>query len=133
MTGVQTCALPIFRGGRTTTVSALVFDRKVHETLDKLLDSGSPALIQAMPGLGLSGNTYVTIGDVEAEYLSSDAREDGWRWIADITETDRPTGGIQGSATRTWTDVSTDFATWDDMFAAYSDWTGVLIDDPGQP
>ena len=118
------------RGGRSTTVSALVFDRKVNETLDKLLDSGSPALIQAMPGLGLSGNVYVTIGDVDSDYLSSSAREDGWRWIADITETDRPTGGIQGSALRTWTDVQTTYATWDDMFAAHSDWTGVLIDDP---
>ena len=118
------------RGGRTTTVSALVFDRKIHETLDKLLDPGSPALIQAMPGLGLSGNVYVSIGDADSEYLSSSAREDGWRWVAKITEIDRPTGGMQGSPDRTWQTISADFATWDDLFTAHSDWIGVLIDDP---
>jgi hypothetical protein len=116
------------RSGRTSSITVLIWDPESNELFNSLLDAGTPALVQAMPGFGIDGNLYVAIGDVEVEPLSPDAREDGWRWTLAITEVDRPEGGLQGSAASTWNDILNDsaYATWEHLFNAHETWTDVL-------
>ncbi|MFE3409447.1 hypothetical protein ACFXMT_14255 [Streptomyces mirabilis] len=114
------------RGGRTASITVLVWDPAGNELFDSLLDSGAPALVQAMPGYGLNGNLYLSIGDVDVEPLDPDAREDGWRWTLAVTEVDRPAGGLQGSALSTWTNILSGYATWEALFNARGTWTDVL-------
>lgn len=114
------------RAGRTGSISLLVWDEATHDAFDALLDSGLPLLIQAMPGYGLAGNVYVRVGGVDVEPLSGDARADEWRWTLELAEIDRPKGGLQGSAGRTWQDVYDDFETWDAVYGAYETWADVL-------
>jgi hypothetical protein len=114
------------RSGRSSSITVLIWDPEANELFNSLLDSGATALIQAMPGYGIDGNLYLSIGDVDVEPLSPDAREDGWRWTLAITETDRPDGGLQGSGTTTWQTIYDGYATWEDLFDAHASWTDVL-------
>ncbi|MFE9335278.1 hypothetical protein [Streptomyces sp. NPDC007063] len=116
------------RSGRKASVSVLVWDEAEHYTLDALLDSGLPALIQAMPGYGLPGNLYVSIGDATAESVTGEANTPGWRWAFEITEIDRPYGGLQGSALSTWQTVLDNYDTWEDVFDAFDTWADVLTE-----
>ncbi|MGW6754532.1 hypothetical protein [Streptomyces sp. NPDC055006] len=116
------------RGGRTASATILVWDPADNALFDSLLDSGLPALIQAMPGYGIEGNLYVSIGDSDVDPLSPDAREAGWRWTLALTEIDRPEGGLQGSAASTWQTImdTVAYATWEDLFNSHDAWTDVL-------
>jgi hypothetical protein len=116
------------RSGRTSSITVLVWDPESNELFDSLLDAGTPALVQAMPGYGIDGNLYVSVGDVDVEPLDPDARVPGWRWTLAITEVDRPDGGLQGSAGSTWQTIlsDVDYPTWEDLFNAHSTWTTVL-------
>lgn len=114
------------RAGRTSSISVLVWDSAANELFDSLLDSGLPALIQAMPGYGLDGNLYLSIGDVDVEPLDPDAREEGWRWTLSVTEVDRPGGGLQGSAGITWQTIFSNYSTWEDVFNSHATWADVL-------
>lgn len=114
------------RSSRSGELSVFVWDRHSNDLLNKLLDSGAVALIQAAPEYALPPNLYVSIGDSKAEPLSADAKEPGWRWALPITEVDRPIGGIKGSASRTW-DMVEDAASWFDVFNSYETWEEVLI------
>ncbi|MFJ9318807.1 hypothetical protein [Streptomyces globisporus] len=116
------------RAGRTSSLTVLVWDPAANALFDSLLDSGTVALIQAMPGYGIDGNLYVSVGDVDVEPLSPDAREEGWRWTLDITEVDRPDGGLQGSSGSTWQTIlgNSAYGTWEDLFRAHETWTTVL-------
>jgi hypothetical protein len=116
------------RAGRTSSITVLIWDPEANELFDALLDAGGTALVQAMPGYGIDGNLYVSIGDVDVEPLSPDAREDGWRWTLAITEVDRPDGGLQGSAGSTWQTISTGYPTWEDVFSGNDTWTTVLTE-----
>lgn len=116
------------RSGRTASISILVWDTSSNELFNSLLDSGLPALIQAMPGFGMDGNTYLSVGDVDVDPLSPDAREEGWRWTLDVTEINRPEGGLQGSALSTWQTLLNNplYPTWEDIFETHDTWTQVL-------
>lgn len=114
------------RAGRTGSVSFLVWDASANELLNSLLDTGLPALIQAMPGYGVAGNLYLSIGDAEVEPLDPDAREPGWRWTLAVTEIDRPSGGLQGTAGATWQAEYTEYATWQELFDSNATWADVL-------
>ncbi|MFJ4529054.1 hypothetical protein [Streptomyces nigrescens] len=114
------------RAGRTSSISVLVEDPADNAQFDSLLDSGLPALIQAMPGFGIDGNLYVAVGDIECDPLHSAANVPGWRWTLPISETDRPAGGIQGSALSTWQDINDDNADWFAVFDGNSTWADVL-------
>ncbi|MCX4547277.1 hypothetical protein [Streptomyces sp. NBC_01500] len=118
------------RAGRTSSITVLVWDPEANALFDSLLDAGTPALVQAMPGYGIEGNLYVSIGDVDVEPLSPDAREDGWRWTLVVTEIDRPDGGLQGSALNTWQTVldSSLYPTWGALFNVHETWTSVLTE-----
>lgn len=114
------------RAGRESSITLLIWDQESNELFNSLLDAGLPALIQAMPGYGLDGNLYVSIGDTECEPLDPDAREPGWRWSLSITEIDRPGGGLQGSSGKTWQNIYDAYASWDALFDAWANWTDVL-------
>ena len=118
------------RAGRTSSITVLIWDPEANALFDSLLDAGTPALVQAMPGYGIEGNLYVSIGDVDCEPLDPDARVPGWRWTLPITEVDRPDGGLQGSAASTWQAIldSSAYPTWEDLFNAHDDWTSVLTE-----
>lgn len=115
------------RGGRTGSITVLVWDEPSNAHFNALLDNGLTALIQAMPGYGIDGNLYVSIGDSEVEPLTQNARDDGWRWTLAISETDRPAGGLQGSALATWQTVNDGNADWFAVFDGHATWTDVLI------
>lgn len=114
------------RAGRESSITVLIWDPQANELFNSLLDSGTVALVQAMPGYGIDGNLYVSVGDVDSDPLDPDAREPGWRWSLSITEVDRPAGGLQGSAAKTWQNIADTYGTWDDLFDAWASWTDVL-------
>lgn len=118
------------RAGRTSSITVLIWDPEANALFDSLLDAGTAALVQAMPGYGIEGNLYVSIGDVDVEPLDPDARVPGWRWTLAITEVDRPDGGLQSSATNTWQTImdSTAYPTWEELFNAHETWTSVLTE-----
>lgn len=119
------------RPGRTATVTFLVWDEASNAQFDSLLDTGLPALIQAMPGYGVDGNLYVSIGQVEVESVTGAATVPGWRWTLSVTEIDRPDGGLQGSSAGTWQTLSDAFDTWGDVLTGFGAWSGVLVDPDG--
>ncbi|MCR8576462.1 hypothetical protein [Streptomyces sp. Isolate_219] len=114
------------RAGRTSSISVIVEDPAGNAQFDSLLDSGLPALIQAMPGYGIDDNLYVSVGDSDCDPLHSAANVPGWRWTLPISEIDRPVGGVQGSALSTWQDIDDDNADWFAVFDGNSTWADVL-------
>lgn len=115
------------RASREGTLSMHVWDNDSHEALNALLDSGLPALVQAMPGHGLPGNLYVHLGDASSEPLSWSAAVPGWRWSVSVREIDRPSGGLEGSARYTWEDVMSAYETWTDVADEHPTWLSVLL------
>lgn len=114
------------RAGRTGALVALVWEVEDSETLNKMLDYGTPVLLQAMPGNGLNGNTYVHVGDVSEDPVSWNASVPFRRWGFALTQIDRPSGGMQGSALRTWDDAIGALETWSAFYDAYENWAEVL-------
>ncbi|WP_326792042.1 hypothetical protein OHA79_09580 [Streptomyces sp. NBC_00841] len=115
------------RAGGTSSLSVLVWDTSAHEQLNALLDSGLPALIQAMPGYGVDGNLYLAVGDVDSDPVMDAANVPGWRWTLNVTKIDRPSGGVQGSALATWQTILDGYATWADVYEAFDTWADVLL------
>jgi hypothetical protein len=118
------------RAGRQSSITVLIWDPEDNALFDSLLDAGTAALIQAMPGYGIDANLYVSVGDADCDPLDPDARQPGWRWTLAITEVDRPDGGLQGSAGSTWQTILSNVAypTWEDLFNAHATWADVLTE-----
>lgn len=112
------------RPGRTGEIALFAWTFAESASLDALLDPELPLLIQAMPGKGLRGNTYVSVDAVTESPLTD--TEDAWRWTWALTEVDRPLGGIQGTAGRTWQALLDDYGSWDEVWQAYPTWAAVL-------
>jgi hypothetical protein len=117
------------RGGRTGSLSILIWDEPSQVLFDQLLDPGLPVLIQAMPGYGLPGNLYVSVGDSSTESVVNVASDEGWRWTLAVSEIDRPEGGLQGSAAGTWQDVMATNADWGAVDATFGNWAQVLTNE----
>lgn len=113
------------RASRTGTLKVRLADWDTNDVARQLLASGLPLLMQAAPGHGMDGNHYFAVGDASYAPENWNATQPGWLWTLDVTEIDRPVGGLQGSASRTWQDVLDEFETWDDVFAAYGTWLDV--------
>ena len=120
------------RASRTGTMYLHIWDRDANDAFDRLLDPGTPLLLQAAPGHGVNGNLYLSVGDVSVEPINWRASDPGWRWELDVTEIDRPEGGIQGSQGRTWQNVFDDHASWLEVFETYGTWEGVFTGVPGE-
>ena len=114
------------RAGGTASLSLLVWEASANAQFDALLDNGLPVLIQAAPGYGVTGNLYLLVDDITNAPLGADARQPGWRWTLAVAQTDRPAGGLQGSALRTWQDVLDSNASWFDVFTYFPTWLEVL-------
>jgi uncharacterized protein YcfL len=114
------------RPGRKASLSLLVWDEASNALFDSLLDTGLTALIQAMPGYGVDGNLYLSIGAVDVESVTNAANIPGWRWTLEVSVVDRPSGGLQGSASGTWQTVSDHNVDWADVFNKNEVWSDVL-------
>jgi hypothetical protein len=114
------------RQGRKASLSLLVWDEASNALFDALLDTGLTALVQAMPGYGVNGNLYLSIGGVEVESVTNAANIPGWRWTLEVTEVDRPAGGLQGSSAGTWQTVADNNLAWSDVLGGYDEWSTVL-------
>lgn len=113
------------RSSRSGKMKIRIEDWEVNDAARRLLASGLPILVQAQPGHGIDGNLYLAVGNVTYAPEQWNATLPGWLWELDVTEIDRPVGGLQGSAGRTWQDVLDEFETWDEVFATYGTWLGV--------
>ena len=115
------------RSSREGQIKVRVGEVADHNALDALLSSGLPILLQVTPGYaGITDNLYLAVGDVEWEPESWNAAVPGWLWTMDVTEIERPAGGIQGSAGRTWQDIADSHATWREVSEQYGSWADVL-------
>jgi hypothetical protein len=103
-----------------------VWDEASNALFDALLDTGLTALVQAMPGYGVNGNLYLSIGGVEVESVTNAANIPGWRWTLEVSEVDRPAGGLQGSSAGTWQTVMDNNMAWSDVLGGYDEWSTVL-------
>jgi hypothetical protein len=89
-----------------------------RDALRYLLASGGVLLWQSAPGMGES-DVYVSVANSAAPRVSPYAPE-AWReWTLPLTEVDRPTGGIAGSATWTVQDVAIESDTVLTMMSRY--------------
>ncbi|MFD8315898.1 hypothetical protein [Kitasatospora purpeofusca] len=113
------------RSARTGSVVLSTASGVEREALVWLLESGHTLLAQWPSGWG-EPDTYLQVGDVDEARLSEYAPQPDREWTLELTEVDRPIGGLVGSAGRTWQDVSDDNATWADLLTRYSTWLGVL-------
>jgi hypothetical protein len=76
-----------------------------REALRYLLASGGVLLWQSAPGMG-EPDVYVSVANSAAPRVSPYAPEPWREWTLPLTEVDRPTGGVAGSATWTVQDVA---------------------------
>ncbi|NYI06072.1 hypothetical protein FHU37_003015 [Allostreptomyces psammosilenae] len=115
------------RSGRSASVTLLIWDHNSNTIFDRLLDSGLPVLVQAMPGYGVDGNLYLSIDGTETESVTGNATIPGWRWTLAVTEVDRPGGGLQGSAVLTWQNITDTYATWQEVTDSHDTWADLMV------
>lgn len=112
--------------GDLTLVTETDGDR---QAVDALLDDGALLLLQTPGSVGMGGNMYVAIGDTGEPRIGGSADEPSRQFTLPLTEQDRPAGGIDGSATRTWNDLATDptLLDWGDIQAGFPTWMDVYL------
>ncbi|MFJ7998933.1 hypothetical protein ACIQ7D_17555 [Streptomyces sp. NPDC096310] len=107
------------RGGREGSLVLWTQADSERDALRLLLSSGSVLLWQAAPGMGET-DVYVAVGGSAFPRVSPYA-PDPWReWTLPLTEQDRPTVGVSGSATWTVQDVLVENATVLDLLSRYA-------------
>ena len=93
------------RSGREGDLVVWTQSDDEREALRFLLATGNVLLWQSAPGMGES-DVYVSVGEIQFPRIVDYAREPWREWTLPLTEVDRPTGGMAGSATWTVRDVS---------------------------
>lgn len=125
-------ALSAIRASKRGSITLMTTSLAQRDLLDTTLGMGQPMLLQAAPGHGgITGNLYIAVGDVGYAPDGDDGLSDAYLWELDVTEIDRPAGGLQGSAGRTWQTVEDDHETWVDVDSTYSTWSGVATGNEG--
>ncbi|MFE0326329.1 hypothetical protein ACFW08_05870 [Streptomyces sp. NPDC058960] len=112
------------RGGVTGDLTVVTETDDDAAALWWVLDAGGPLLLQWPPGWS-QADMYVAVGDVQAAPIVDYAEFHDRTWTLPLTQVDRPTGGVTGSASRTWQDVTTSAATWAEALAGASSWLDV--------
>lgn len=92
------------RSGREGDLVVWTQSDDEREGLRFLLATGNVLLWQSAPGMGES-DVYVSVGEIQFPRVVDYAREPWREWTLPLTEVDRPTGGVAGSATWTARDV----------------------------
>jgi hypothetical protein len=92
------------RGGREGDLVVWTQSDDERDGLRFLLASGGVQLWQSAPGMGES-DVYVSVANTAAPRVTTYAPESWREWTLPLTEVDRPTGGVAGSATWTVQDV----------------------------
>lgn len=121
-------ALPVVindvRGGPTGDLTVVTETDADIEALWWVLDSGGPLLLQWPPGWA-QRDMYVSVGDVQAAPVVEYAEFHDRTWTLPLTQVDRPTGGVTGSADRTWQTVADSAETWAEALADAASWLDV--------
>lgn len=114
------------RAGYGGELEVFTRDDGERQGLHWLLDPGHTLLIQAAPGLGFE-DVYVAVGEAGEGRVVPYAPEP-WRvWSLPLTQEDRPTGSVAGSAGRIWQDVLVEDDTWGGVSEKYASWFDVLL------
>ncbi|MCQ6554790.1 hypothetical protein NPS70_16515 [Streptomyces sp. C10-9-1] len=113
------------RGGRTGTLTLVTETTERRDAMWWLLDTGSTILVQ-WPAAWGERDVYVQVGDVTESRIVRLGDVGDRTWAVPLTEVDRPIGGISGSSSRTWEDVSTEDADWAGVLR-YASWLDVYI------
>lgn len=113
------------RSGKTGDITVITETPAEREALDWVLSSGSVLLLQWPPGWG-EADMYVSVGDVSLAPVADFAEFHDRTWTLPLTEVDRPTGGVTGSADRTWQTVKNSGATWADVLTGKT-WLNIYV------
>jgi hypothetical protein len=112
------------RGGRTGDLTVVTETDADRRAMWWVLDAGSTLLLQWPPGWG-EEDMYVQVGDVQSAPVVEYAEFHDRTFVLPLTEVDRPTGGVTGSADRTWQTVAEAGATWADVLSGATTWLDV--------
>lgn len=112
------------RLARTGSLSLVTETADQRDALWWVLDEGSTLFVQ-WPSEWREPDVYVQVGDVAEGRLVRLAEFSDRVWTLALTEVDRPVGGMAGSPGRTWDDIATDHASWQDVQSTYTTWLHV--------
>ncbi|WP_328742910.1 hypothetical protein OG436_29400 [Streptomyces caniferus] len=113
------------RASRTGTLALTTETTEEATALWWTLETGNVLLLQWPAGWGLA-DMYVTVGDVTEARISTYAGHSDRSWSIALTEVDRPTGSLVGSADRTWQDVKDGNASFAELAASATSWLDVF-------
>ncbi|PPS86416.1 hypothetical protein [Streptomyces sp. MH60] len=112
------------RGGKTGDLTVVTETTEEKAALEWVLSAGNVLLLQWPPGWG-EADMYVSVGDVSAAPMADYAEFHDRTWTLPLTETERPIGGVVGSADRTWQTVKDSGATWADVLFGKASWLDI--------
>jgi hypothetical protein len=119
------------RGGLEGDLTVWTRDDDERAQLHWLLDSGNVLLWRAAPGMGVA-DMYVNVGSVDETRVRAYAPEPWRTWKIPLTEADMPvSAGVGGTAGRTWQDILSEFATYNDLLAAFETGEDMLLNNRG--
>lgn len=115
------------RSGREGSLTVWTQTDEAREALRFLLASGNILLWQSAPGMG-EPDVYVMVAEAAFPRVSDYAPESWREWTLPLTEQDRPTGGMAGSATWTVRDVAIENATVLSLISRYATVLDLALD-----
>jgi hypothetical protein len=115
------------RSGREGDLVVWTQSDDEREGLRFLLATGDVLLWQCAPGMGES-DVYVAVGEAAFPRVVDYAREPWREWTLPLTEVDRPTGGMAGSATWTVRDVAIENASALSLISRYQTVLDLALD-----
>lgn len=115
------------RSGREGSLVVWTQSDDERDGLRFLLATGNVLLWQAAPGMG-EPDVYVSVAEIQLPRVSTYAPESWREWTLPLTEVDRPTGGMAGSATWTVRDVAIENATVLSLISRYATVLDLALD-----
>lgn len=112
---------------RTSRAGPMTLVTETREDLDAmwwLLETGNTIFLQWPRSWG-ERDIYVQVGDVTETHIVPYAGFSDRTWSVPLIEVDRPTGGVMGSADRTWEDVEEDNTDWLSVLTSHASWLDV--------
>jgi len=122
----NTVTLSDVRGGLAGEFVVATRSDEERAGMHWILNTGHTLFLQTAPGTGVE-DMYVAVAAVGDGRIVPYAPEK-WRvWPLPLTEQDRPTSRVAGSAGRIWQDVKVESPTWGDVLARHESWLDVLL------
>ncbi|MFJ4768463.1 hypothetical protein ACIP88_05000 [Streptomyces uncialis] len=113
------------RSSRTGSLAVTTASQEERDALWWVLDTGGTLLLQWPPGWA-QHDMYVAVGEVTEEHITALAEHHDRTWTIELTEVDRPIGGIVGSPDRTWETVLLAGSDWSEALEGAAYWIDVL-------